>query len=89
MAQQTDVKAKSLGSSGVIFEGRTRVKGMIIAPTSSAGNVTIADGGTNVFAVQTVANGEAFNCLIPADGILFSTNVTVTLVNTSCTVFYG
>ena len=89
MAQQTDVKAKSLGSSGVIFEGRTRVKGMIIAPTSSAGNVTIADGGTNVFAVETVANGEAFNALIPADGILFSTNVSVVLVNTSVTVFYG
>ncbi len=89
MAQQTDVKAKSLGLSGVIFGGRPRVKGMIIGPTSSAGNVTIADGGTNVFAVQTVANGEAFNCLIPADGILFSTNVTVTLVNTSVTVFYG
>jgi hypothetical protein len=89
MAQQTDVKAKSLAASGVIFEGRTRVKGMIIAPTSSAGNVTITDGGTNVFAVQTAANGEAFNCLIPADGILFSTNVTVTLVNTSVTVFYG
>ncbi len=89
MAQQTDVKAKSLAASGVIFEGRTRVKGMIIAPTSSAGNVTIADGGTNVFSVQTVANGEAFNCLIPADGILFSTNVSVVLVNTSVTVFYG
>lgn len=89
MAQQTDVKAKSLGSSGVIFEGRTRVKGMIIAPTSSAGNVAINDGSVNIFTVQTVANGEAFNALIPADGVLFSTNVTVTLVNTSVTVFYG
>ena len=70
---QTDVKAKSLGASGLVFEGRTRVKGLIIAASSSAGNVTLADGGVNVFAVQTVANGESFNALIPGEGVVFST----------------
>jgi hypothetical protein len=49
-------------------EGRTRVKGMIIALTSSAGNVTIMDGGSNVVLCSApVANGEACRLLsIPA-----------------------
>jgi len=89
MAMQTDVQVTSLGSSGVIFEGRTRVKGMLIAPTGSAGNVTLTDGGTNVFAIQTTANGETFNALIPGQGVLFQTNVAAILVNASVTVFYG
>jgi cold shock CspA family protein len=89
MAMQTDVQVTSLGSSGVIFEGRTRVKGMLIAPTGSAGNVTLTDGGTNVFAVQTTANGETFNALVPGQGVLFQTNVAAILVNASVTVFYG
>ena len=86
---QTDVKAKSLGTSGLVFEGRTRVKGLIIAASSSAGNVTLADGGVNVFAIQTIANGESFSATIPGEGVVFSTNVSVTLLNASVTVFYG
>ena len=86
---QTDVKAKSLSATGLVYEGRTRVKGLIIAASSSAGNVTLADGGVNVFAVQSVANGESFNALIPGEGVVFSTNVSVTLLNATVTVFYG
>ena len=86
---QTDVKAKSLGASGLVFEGRTRVKGLIIAASSSAGNVTLADGGVNVFAIQTIANGESFSATIPGEGVVFSINVSVTLLNASVTVFYG
>lgn len=89
MAMQTDVKAKSLGASGVVFEGRTRVKGLIIGPTGSAGNVTLASGTTNVFAIQTTANGETFNALIPGEGVVFSSNVYATLLNATVTVFYG
>ena len=86
---QTDVKAKSLAATGVVFEGRTRVRGLVIAAGASAGNVTLADGGVNVFAIQTPANGLTFNTIIPAEGVVFQTNVTVTLLNTTVTVFYG
>ena len=86
---QTDVKPKSLESTGLVFEGRTRVKGAIITPGGSAGNVTFTDGGTSIMKVTTVAGGETFNALIPGEGVLFSTNVAVTLVNASITVFYG
>jgi hypothetical protein len=42
-----------------------------------------------VFAIQTTANGETFNALIPGQGVLFQTNVAAILVNASVTVFYG
>jgi hypothetical protein len=86
---QTDVKAKSLGATGLVYEGRARVKGLIIGASTSAGNVTLTDGGVNVLAIQTVANGETFNALIPGEGVLFQTNVAATLLNTTVTVFYG
>jgi hypothetical protein len=86
---QTDVKAKSLGATGLVYEGRARVKGLIIGASTSAGNVTLTDGTTNVLAIQTVANGETFNALIPGEGVLFQTNVSATLLNTTVTVFYG
>jgi hypothetical protein len=89
MAMQTDVKAGSLSSTGLVYEGRARVKGLLIAPTSSAGNVTLTDGGANIFTVQTTANGETFNALIPGEGVLFKTNVAAILLNASVTVFYG
>ena len=86
---QTDVKPKSLSSSGVVYEGRARVKGLIIAPGASAGNVTLSDGGVNSFAVQTVAGGQGFSVIVPGEGVLFSSNVYATLLNSSVTVFYG
>jgi hypothetical protein len=89
MAMQTDVLPTTLTSSGVVFEGRARVKGMVVTPTGSAGSVTIADGSTTVFTVYTIASGETFNVLIPGEGVLCATNVYATLSNANCTVFYG
>jgi hypothetical protein len=89
---QTDVKAKSLDASGSVFGDRTRVRGLIIEPGASAGSVTIKDGGasgTTMFIVNTIANGETFNVLIPAEGVLCATNAYATLSNAKVTVFYG
>lgn len=89
MAMQTDVKAKSLEGTGIVYEGRARVKGIVITPGASAGNVTLTDGGTSKMKITTVAGGETFNALIPGEGVLFTTNVAATLVAASVTVFYG
>lgn len=92
MGMQTDVKAKSLASSGSVFGDRARVKGIIISPGTSAGSVELKDGGsggTTIISITTVANGETFNALIPGEGVLFATNVYATLTNSSVTVFYG
>lgn len=89
MAMQTDVKPKTLTSSGVVFEGRARVKGMVVTPGGAAGSVAIADGSTTVFTVYTIASSQTFNVIIPGEGVLCQTNVYATLSNANCTVFYG
>ena len=92
MGMQTDVQAKSLAASGSVYAARTRVRGLVITPGANAGSVELKDGGsggTSVMTITTVANGEAFNVVIPANGVLFETNVYATLSNASVTVFYG
>lgn len=89
---QTDVKANSLAASGSVFGDRTRVRGMIIEPGASAGSVVLKNGGsggTTVMTINTLAGGEAFNAIIPGEGVLFTTDVYATLTNAKVTVFYG
>jgi hypothetical protein len=43
MAMQTDVRAGHLNQSGVVFAGRTRLKGIINVATASAGTVNMWD----------------------------------------------
>lgn len=92
MGMQTDVQAKSLNASGSVYGARTRVRGLIITPGANAGSVELKDGGsggTSVMSITTVAGGEAFNAIIPANGVLFEVDVYAALSNASVTVFYG
>ena len=92
MSMQTDVKAISLAASGAVTDTRTRVRSMVIEPGASAGSVILKDGGsggTTLFTINTTANGETFNVLIPAEGVLCVTSAYATLSNAKVTVFYG
>lgn len=92
MSMQTDVRAISLAASGAITAYRARVKGLVVEPGASAGSVVIKDGGsggTTLFTINTVANGETFSILIPAEGVLCLTSAYATLSNAKVTVFYG
>jgi hypothetical protein len=92
MAMQTDVKAKSLALSGTVYGGRTRVRGMLIEPGSGAGSVVFKDGGTGgttIMTINTLANKDPFPVIIPAEGVLFETDVYVALTDAKITVFYG
>jgi len=94
MGMQTDVMAKSLTTSGTVYGGRARLRGMVIVPGSGAGSVTFKDGaaaGTTMLTVPTIANGEPFNVIIPAEGVLFETDIYVALegTGTAITVFYA
>lgn len=92
MGMQTDVMATSLAASGSVFGDRTRVRGAVVEPGASAGSVVFRDGGaggTILFTINTMANGEPFSVVIPADGVLFETSVYATLSNAKVTVFYG
>jgi hypothetical protein len=92
MGMQTDVKAISLAASGAVTDARVRVRGMVIEPGASAGSVILKDGGsggTTLFTINTTANGETFNVLIPAEGVLCLTSAYATLSNAKVTVFYA
>lgn len=89
---QTDVKAKSLAVSGTAYAERTRVKGLIITSSATAGGVVLKDGGssgTTIMTIDTPAVGSVINVQIPGEGVLFSTDVYAALTNATVTVFYG
>lgn len=94
MGMQTDVMAKSLTTSDTVYGGRARVRGMVIVPGTGAGSVVLKDGGasgTTILTIPTIANGEPFNVVIPAEGVLFETDVYAALTGTATgvTVFYA
>jgi hypothetical protein len=92
MGMQTDVQALSLAASGAVTDTRVRIRGLVIEPGASTGSVIIKDGGssgTTKFTINTVANGETFSILIPAEGVLCSTSAYATLSNAKVTVFYA
>ena len=92
MTMQTDVKAVSLAASGSAFGSRSRLRGAVIEPGGSAGSVVFRDGGsggTVVMTINTTANGQPFNMLIPAEGVLFYNSIYATLSNAKVTVFYA
>lgn len=89
---QTDIKAISLAASGTAFNQRSRVRGALIEPGTSAGSVVFRDGGasgTIIMTINTSANGETFSMVVPADGIVFQRDVYVALTNAKVTVFYA
>ena len=73
---KSDVKAvrQTVGNTGVIFAGRTRLRGIIIESTdaASAGSVVLQDNtdSTTLFSAGVPA-GDVFSFNMPEDGILF------------------
>ena len=88
---QTDVKsaACAAGATTVAFNGRTRLRGLVIS-YPSGGTVTVNDNGTAVFSFTAPAAIGATNVIIPGEGILCSTSVSVVCAaSTTAIVFYG
>ena len=93
MSMQTDVKAVHTEATSTIVANRTRVKAYHCISGGTAGDVILRDGGSGgtILLQFNIATGtQPINMLIPGEGILFSTNVHVTLPATAkITVFYG
>ena len=91
---QYDVKAAHAEATGTIVAERTRVKGYQCLSGGTAGDIIFRDGGASgtirlQFNVPANTNNPFAN-LIPGEGILFNTNVHVTLpTSAKITVFYG
>lgn len=94
MAMQTDVLSSHVEATGTMVSGRTRVKGYQCLSGGTAGDIIFRDGGASgpirlQFNIPANTNNPFAN-LIPGEGILFTTDVHVTVPTAAkVTVFYG
>ncbi len=94
MAMQTDVKSAHTEVTATLVSGRTRLKGYQCLSGGTAGDIIFRDGGASGverlrFNVPANTNNPFAN-LIPGEGILFTTDVHVTVSGAAkVTVFYG
>lgn len=91
---QTDVNASYVSATATVFNGRTRLKGVLVTPGSTAGTVVIKDGGASgitIFSTATLASGTPFFALLPGEGVLCLTSIHTTVSGTATTavVYYG
>ena len=94
MAMQTDVLSAHVDATGTMVTGRYRLKGYQCLSGGTAGDVIFRDGGASgsirlQFNVPANTNNPFAN-LIPGEGILFYTDIHVTLpASAKATIFYG
>ena len=90
---QTDVKSAHLDATGTLVSGRTRIKGYQCISGGTAGEIVYRDGGaTGIERLKfNIGTGtQPIGLAIPGEGILFQTDVHVTLpTSAKVTVFYG
>jgi hypothetical protein len=96
MTMQYDVKSAHVtGATATLVPTRTRVKGLIFLGDGTSGSIVFKDGGASgavklEFNIPANSNNDV-SVLIPGEGVLFETNVYVTLPGSasSVTIFYG
>jgi hypothetical protein len=94
---QTDVKAAHVEATGTVVSGRNRLKAYHCISGGTAGDVIFRDGGASgTIRLQfNIGTGtQPVSLLIPGEGILFVTDIHVTLPGTApnaakVTTFYG
>lgn len=93
MGMQTDVTSASRTTTGTLISGRARLKGLVITCGATAGSVVFRDGGatgTVRLSIVTPAAAGIRDIGIPDQGILFQTDIHVTISNVDGVVgFYA
>ena len=93
MTMQYDVKAAHTEATGTVVSQRTRLKAYHCISGGTAGDVIFRDGGSGgtILLQFNIGTGtQPITMPIPGEGILFSTNIHVTLPATAkITAFYG
>ena len=93
----TDIQAGILGTgtlTGIVFAGRTRVRGMQGASKAAAGNVLVKNTsitGTDLLTVPTTGAVDSIEPYIPDNAVLFDAGAYITIpaaAVTGLTVFY-
>ena len=85
---KSDVKAVRKNSTGSVFAGRTRLRGIILASDGTGAGTVILQDGNSVTQFQVdVPNGDVFAYNLAEDGILFEGGMTIsTLTKATVTV---
>ena len=97
MSMQTDVESTHTGgaqTNQALVPGRVRLKSVIIAGGAGAGTAKFLDAsnGNTLLELDTGANSNMTNVLLPGEGILFPNGIwytAVATVPTGVTVCYG
>jgi len=93
----TDIQAGILGTgtlTGIVFAGRTRVRGMQGASKAAAGNIAFKNTsitGTTLMTVPTTGAVDSIEPYIPDNAVLFDAGAYITVAAaavTGLTVFY-
>lgn len=89
----TDVRSVTLTADGTVYAARQRIRHITYLATGTGGSIVLKDGGasgTVKLNVATPAIADAYDIVIPGEGILFETDVYLDLTNVaSVTFFYG
>jgi len=89
MSFKSDVKAIRRNTTGVVFSGRTRLRGIILGAenATTVGAVTLVNGGTtDVYFQADAPVGDVFAFNIPEDGVLFENGISISSLTGTATV---
>jgi len=91
MSFKSDVKAVQITSTGTVFAGRTRLRGIIVNSNNDTnnGSITLTQvGDADTVFTCTVRADDDFSVNIPEDGVLFANGMNTTAItNCTATVF--
>jgi hypothetical protein len=93
MTMQTDVLSAHTEATGTLVSARTRLRGYQCISGGTAGDIIFRDGGASgtIRLRFNIGTGtQPIGLPIPGQGILFTTDIHVTLPATAkVTIFYG
>ena len=78
---KSDIKAVRKTSTGAVFGGRTRLRGIILSSSGGAGSVTLQDGNSVTQFQADVPNGDVFSYNLAEDGIVFEGGMTISALS--------
>ena len=81
---KSDVKAIRKTSTGSVFGGRTRLRGIILASTGSAGSVTLQDGNSVTQFQVDVPAGDVFSYNLACSAVQCTHCVEIRVDNEGC-----
>lgn len=85
------VHSATVAATGTGYSGRARVKGITFVCTATAGSIVFKNGGASGVTMISLATPAAVgfhDVMIPEDGVLFDTDVHLTLTNVDSVTFF-